>query len=265
MQAIGRSGSKKDLVCKELKDAILRGELLPGTRLLIEVLASRLDVSPIPIREALQQLQADGYVVIEPYLGATVAPIEAESIEEVFQLLEIMETVSSVAACLHMTEDNFGELESVLVQMDSLVNDPEAWSRANKHFHQLICDRSGTRLVGTLISKVLDHLDRLQRYFLKDVFARLLPKAQDEHWLILRTLRKRDAVQIETLIKKHNRSCLNAFTRHLRELESRKAFVANRPNGSRNRSTGASAGKNGAKNQSSRSAQARVTTLRLSP
>jgi DNA-binding GntR family transcriptional regulator len=235
MQAIGRSGSKKDLVSKELRDAILRGELLPGDRLLIEVLARRLNVSPIPVREALQQLQADGYVVIEPYIGATVAPIESESINEVFQLLESMETVSSVAACLHMTEENFAELESLLVHMDSLVNDPEAWSRANKHFHQLICDRSGTRLVGTLISKVLDHLDRLQRYFLKEVFVSLLPKAQNEHWVILRTLRKRDVLLVETLIRKHNRACLNAFTKHLSDLESRHAPPEKRANGSRNR------------------------------
>ena len=238
MQAIGRSGSKKDLVSKELKDAILRGELLPGTRLLIEVLARRLNVSPIPVREALQQLQADGYVVIEPYLGATVAPIESESIHEVFQLLETMETISSVAACLHMTEEDFAELESLLVEMDALVNDPESWSCANKHFHQLICDRSGTQLVGILISKVLDHLDRLQRYFLKEVFARLLPKAQNEHWMILRTLQKRDVTRIEALIKKHNRACLNAFTRHLRDLRSRSAPASNRTNGSRSRAFG---------------------------
>jgi DNA-binding GntR family transcriptional regulator len=238
MQAIGRSGSKKDLVSRELRDAILRGELLPGTRLLIEVLARRLNVSPIPVREALQQLHADGYVVIEPYLGATVAPIESESIHEVFQLLETMETISSVAACLHMTEEDFAELESLLAEMDTLVNDPESWSCANKRFHQLICDRSGTRLVGILISKVLDHLDRLQRYFLKEVFARLLPKAQNEHWMILRTLQKRDVTRIEALIKKHNRACLNAFTRHLRDLRSRSAPASNRANGSRSRAFG---------------------------
>jgi DNA-binding GntR family transcriptional regulator len=222
MQAISRAGSKKELAGKELREAILRGELLPGTRLLIEDLASRLNVSPIPVREALQQLQAEGFVVIEPYVGATVAPIELESIDEVFRLLETMETVSSVAACRHMTDEGFAELQSLLVHMDSLVDDPEAWSAANKQFHQLICDRSGTRLVGSLMPRVLDHLDRFQRYFLKEVFAGLLPKAQREHWAILRTLQRRDHVQIETLVEQHNRACLQAFTRHLRDIESRR-------------------------------------------
>ncbi len=223
MQAISRSGSKKELVGKELREAILRGELLPGTRLLIEDLAGLLNVSPIPVREALQQLQAEGFVVIEPYVGATVAPIELESIDEVFRLLETMEMVSSVAACRHMSDEGFVELHSLLVHMDSLVDDPEAWSAANKQFHQLICDRSGTRLVGSLMPRVLDHLDRFQRYFLKDVFAGLLPKAQREHWAILRTLQKRDLARIETLVQQHNRACLQAFTKHLRETESRRA------------------------------------------
>ena len=127
---------------------------MPGTRLLIEDLAGRLNVSPIPVREALQQLQAEGFVVIEPYVGATVAPIELESIDEVFRLLETMEMVSSVAACRHMSDEGFVELHSLLVHMDSLLDDPEAWSAANKQFHQLICDRSGTRLVGSLMPRV---------------------------------------------------------------------------------------------------------------
>jgi DNA-binding GntR family transcriptional regulator len=232
MKAIRHSGSKKNLVCKELRDAILRGELLPGTRLVIKDLAARLDVSPIPVREALQQLEADGYVVIEPYIGGTVAPIESESINEVFHLLEAMETFSSVAACRQLSKEDFAELQSVLVQMDSLVNDPEAWSRANKHFHQLICDGSGTRLIGTLMTKVLDHLERFQCFFLKDVFSELLPKAQKEHWLILEALRKRDTARITMLTQQHNRTCLIAFTRRLRKLEQPQAQNSSRSNGS---------------------------------
>src|ERR1700676_4201914 len=88
MQPIGSSRSKKELVSETLRQAILNGELLPGTRLVIDDLAKQLGVSPIPVREALQQLDADGYIVLEPYLGAKVAPIEAESVIGGFRLLE---------------------------------------------------------------------------------------------------------------------------------------------------------------------------------
>ena len=102
MEMVGFSRSKKELVSATLRNAILNGEFAPGMRLVIDDLAKQLGVSAIPVREALQQLSADGYVIIEPYLGARVAPIEAESVVEVFSLLETMEVVSSRAAS-HLT------------------------------------------------------------------------------------------------------------------------------------------------------------------
>jgi DNA-binding GntR family transcriptional regulator len=215
MQPIGFSRSKKELVTKTLRNAILGGELIPGTRLVIEDLAKQLGVSPIPVREALQQLDADGYVVIEPYLGARVAPIEAASVVEVFSLLETMEVVSSRAACQHMSDADFNVLEEILVKMDSLIGDPELWSQENRHFHKYICDKSGTRLIGSLMSKVLDHWDRLHRYFLRDVFARRLPQAQREHWKILKTLRARDPAETEAVIREHAQASLTAYTKYL--------------------------------------------------
>jgi DNA-binding GntR family transcriptional regulator len=215
MQPIASSRSKKELVIENLRDAILNRELIPGTRLVIEDLAKQLGVSPIPVREALQQLEADGYVVIEPYLGAKVAPIESESVIEVFSLLETMEVVSGRAACQHMSDSEFDVLEAILLKMDSMLSEPELWSQENRHFHSFICDKSGTRLVGALMHKVLDHWDRLHRYFLKDVFARRLRQAQCEHREILRSLRTRDPVRTEAVIREHARAAMSAYQKHL--------------------------------------------------
>jgi DNA-binding GntR family transcriptional regulator len=215
MQPIGSSRSKKELVSETLRKAILNGELLPGTRLVIDDLAKQLGVSPIPVREALQQLDADGYIVLEPYLGAKVAPIEAESVVEVFSLLETMEVVSSRTACQHLSEADFSDLEMILLKMDSLINEPELWSQENRHFHSFICEKSGTRLIGSLMSKVLDHWDRLHRYFLKDVFARRLRQAQREHWEILKTLRTRDPARTETVVRQHTQAAMAAYQKHL--------------------------------------------------
>jgi DNA-binding GntR family transcriptional regulator len=99
--------------------------------------------------------------------------------------------------------------------MDSLVGEAELWSQENRHFHKFICDKAGTRLVGSLMSKVLDHWDRLHRYFLKDVFARRLPQAQREHWKILKTLRTRDPAETEAVIREHAQASLSAYTKFL--------------------------------------------------
>jgi DNA-binding GntR family transcriptional regulator len=215
--------SKKDLVKQALREAILSGELAPGTRLIIDDLANRLGVSPIPVREALQQLQADGYVEIQPFLGTRVTPIEAESVVEVFSLLETIEIVSSRFACLHLTEDERQTLREVVNKMDELVRirDAEAWSQENRRFHQIICDRAGTRLIASVMTKVLDHWDRLHRVFLKEVFAHRLPEAQEEHRQILQAIEERDPDKVESVIRKHNRNALSAYQEFLRVISEK--------------------------------------------
>jgi DNA-binding GntR family transcriptional regulator len=75
-----RHRTKQAFVYETLRDAILKCEMPPGERLIIDDLAGRLEVSAIPVREALQVLQTEGLVVTVPHVGATVAPISLESI-----------------------------------------------------------------------------------------------------------------------------------------------------------------------------------------
>ena len=91
--------SKKDAITDALRQAITKGAFRPGERLVIDELASQFGASAIPVREALQQLQAEGLVTIQPYVGATVTAIEAGLIIEIFELLEALELISGRAAC----------------------------------------------------------------------------------------------------------------------------------------------------------------------
>jgi DNA-binding GntR family transcriptional regulator len=216
MRRLNAVRSKRDLVVAEIREAILNGELAPGVRLVIDDLAEKLGVSTIPVREALQQLHADGYIVFEPFIGARVAEIAAESIVEVFTLLEAMEVTSSRMACGRLGPEELADLETIVARMDTLTSDAEAWSQENRHFHEFICARAGTQLVASLITKVLDHWDRLHRHFLKEVFVSHLPIAQKQHWQILRAIRSGDADQVERLVRKHNQSALCAYQDHLR-------------------------------------------------
>src|SRR5215475_11563901 len=91
--------SKNELVYQRLRTAIIHGEYQPGSRLVIDQLAAELGVSQIPIREAVRQLEADGFVTIEPYTGTTVTDINANLIVEIFALLESFEVICSRSAC----------------------------------------------------------------------------------------------------------------------------------------------------------------------
>ena len=208
--------SKKDAVLDALRAAIAKGVFKPGERLVIDELAAQFGVSPIPVREALQQLQAEGFIDIQPHVGATVTPIEAGLITEIFDLLESFELISGRAACRHMTPDDFDHMEGLLREMDTLHTDLDAWSAANMRLHQFICDCAHMPLVKGMLTKALDHWDRLRRFYLNDVFAHRVPAAQREHWQMLEAMRHCDIERLEQVVSDHNRAASHAYAEHLR-------------------------------------------------
>ena len=91
-------------------------------------------------------LKRDGFITIEPYVGATVTELNAEFIFEVFALLEHLEIISSRAACRVMSDDDLRQLAEMVDQMESSVDDPEQWSSENKAMHLFICQCANTTL-----------------------------------------------------------------------------------------------------------------------
>ena len=218
MRQIQRVRSKNELVYESLLSAIVQGELPPGERLVIDELANELGVSQIPVREAMRQLEADGFITIQPHVGATVTDIQTSLITEVFGLLESMEVVSGLAACEYLTDDDFDVLEKHLRLMDSLVGDPDSWSQANVQFHQLVCDRAGTELVKKMMDKVLAHWDRLRGYYqLRDVFIQRLEEAHEQHWAMFEAMRSRDRDSLARIVHEHNQAALEEYRQHLKE------------------------------------------------
>jgi DNA-binding GntR family transcriptional regulator len=210
--------SKNERVYDLLKSKIIRGELAPGTPVVIDVLAAQIGVSAIPIREALRHLEANGFVEIAPYVGAKVVDIHAASIHELFATLEALEIISGRAACETLDDTRIAELAQMVEGMTQLFNTPDAWSEANKQFHQAICAGAGMRLVGKMLSVALDHWDRLRCHYLEEVFGQRIHDRQSEHEQILNAFRQRDPDMLEKVLRDHNRQALAAYTSHLEQI-----------------------------------------------
>src|SRR5919204_67381 len=116
-----RHQTKQEFVYQTLRAAILACELQPEERLVIDDLARRLGVSIIPVREALQMLQADGLVVNVPHVGAAVAAISRESIVDVFTVLEGLELVSTRLVAEQAPPEALESLEKCVAMMDECV------------------------------------------------------------------------------------------------------------------------------------------------
>ena len=101
----------RDVVFKTLRQAILKGELEPGERLMEIQLAERLGVSRTPIREAIRKLELEGLVLMIPRKGAEVARIAENNLRDVLEVRRTLEELAVDLACQRMTEDELEELK----------------------------------------------------------------------------------------------------------------------------------------------------------
>ena len=203
--------SKPKVVYDMLRKAIICGDYKPGERLVIDEVAAQLGVSPIPVREAVRQLEADGLIVFEPYTGATVTHLSPKLIFEIFALLEALEVICGRRACSCMTEAELAELDVVVQAMDAAIDNPETWSQLNRQFHLMICRFAQVQLIERMLEVVLDHWERLRLHYVSAVLQPRIPEAQQDHREILAAFRRRDPEAVERLLRSHNQRALTAY------------------------------------------------------
>jgi DNA-binding GntR family transcriptional regulator len=213
-----RYRTKQQVVYRTLREAILRCDLGPGERLVIDELARQLEVSAIPVREALQLLQSEGLVQSVPHVGATVAPVSAESVHEVFTILEGLELVGTRAAAQRCGPADLAVLNEMVGSMDEALaaGRYDEWAEQNSRFHLTVSRLSGMPLLAEMTERVLQRWERVRRYFFRGVLVHRVDQAQGEHRELLQAMRRRDLEQTERIVRDHNQGALRAYTEYLR-------------------------------------------------
>ncbi len=87
----------QETAVEQLREAIIRGAYQPGQRLKQQELARTLGCSPVPVREALHRLAAEGFVVIDPQRGARVADFNSRELEEIYEMRMMLEGRAAAA------------------------------------------------------------------------------------------------------------------------------------------------------------------------
>ena len=212
-----RHRTKQEFVYRTLREAIIRCELPPGERLVIDDLARRLAVSAIPVREALQLLQSEGLAVNVPHVGATVAPISRESIVEVFTVMEGLEIVATRSAAQRAAAADLDALGSIVEAMDGALASgmPEQWADMNNRFHAAIARLTGMPMLQEMMERALDRWDRVRRYYFSGVLVHRAEQAQQEHHALLAAMRARDLPALEALVRQHNQGALSSYTAYV--------------------------------------------------
>ena len=215
IQVAGQQKTKKDLIAETLREAILSGDLVPGERLLQEQLAERFHVSPTPIREAVQQLVAEGVLSHSPYRGVQVAEVHLEQVQEVYLIRSVTEELATRMAVLNLRILDVRQLRLYQDEIRAHVpnKDLVAIRKLNYEFHMLIYSASYLPLL-------LNMIRILWIKFPWDTLYGLPERAQtalEEHQTILNAINEGDAELAGRLMRLHIESGSSSLRAYLLE------------------------------------------------
>jgi len=211
--------TKEEYVYATLRAAIMHCDLKPGARLVIDSLSDELGVSPIPIRGALQRLQAEGLVEITPHSGAVVSEIFPETIHEVFLLLEVLESAAFRVAIPKANEAEIEQLRQLVGEMDKSLqeSDVNRWSDLNNQFHLAVARITGMKMLLEFTGRTLDSWDRLRRCFLPSVVSSRPFEAQAEHRQMIELIEQRQVDSLLRLAAQHNRHAKETYQQLIKD------------------------------------------------
>ncbi len=191
-------------VADKLRDQIIRGEIPEGAQLRQDAIATQYQVSRIPVREALRQLDAEGLIAIVPNRGAVVPALSPDDVEELFSIRALLEPEVLKVSIPHLTEDDFREAETVLTKyVSELKRDDHvsAWGRLNWQFHSCLYSRANQPRFMAIIRNVNNSGERYTR--LQLYLTHGMKRANEEHHQILDFCRQRDVGSACKLLRQH--------------------------------------------------------------
>ncbi|MFH1102430.1 MAG: GntR family transcriptional regulator [Pseudomonadota bacterium] len=159
--------SLKEKTITRLKNAILKGEYQPGERLTEEALCRRFMVSRTPVREALNQLEKEGFVRITPAAGARVIDLSRDEIFHIYDILIILEGAASRFASLRINPDQLNKLEEYNLLFEKAMEEKnsELLFDLNTRFHWLITEATANPYLIEIRNNFRRLVDRIARIF----------------------------------------------------------------------------------------------------
>lgn len=180
----------RDVVFKTLRQAILRGELKPGERLMEIQLANKLGVSRTPIREAMRKLENEGLVIMFPRRGAEVAEITEKSLRDVLEVRRALEELCVQLACDKITEEGMQQLTEAAKEFEKVLNSEDITVVAAKDvaFHDIIYAATDNPRLISLLNNLREQMYRFRAEYLKR--KEFHPQLLKEHEEIIEAIRK---------------------------------------------------------------------------
>jgi DNA-binding GntR family transcriptional regulator len=192
-------------ITQTLRDAIVRGEIAPGSKLSEPKLAAEYQVSRGPLREAIRRLETMKLVTHIPRGGVRVIELDLPHVVEIYHVREMLEGKAAALAARNITPDGLSQLKEVLTMAkEHMVSNDGTYIQADADidFHYQVIQSCGNQVLIQTLCEELYYLIRMYRYrsSLQKVRSK---KALQEHEHLLFALETRDEQLAELVMRKH--------------------------------------------------------------
>ena len=224
-----KHGNRTQVATNRLRQMIVAGDLAPGQRISEREIGEQLDgLSRTPLREAFKMLAAEGLVTISPNRGATVTALSMAEVEDTIELLIGLEGIAALAACEHISEAQFAEIDELHQRMCAAYRSEQLmeYFELNQAIHQRIVDGAGNRVLSRIYAA---ECARIRRYrYAGNRRHERWERALAEHQQLLGALKERNGPLLrELLCAHHHNGWLVSRTLVERESAAGSAAVSN--------------------------------------
>ncbi|MEH6630366.1 MAG: GntR family transcriptional regulator [Halopseudomonas aestusnigri] len=192
-----------EAVAEALREEILSGQQKEGAQLRQDAIASRFNVSRIPVREALRQLEAEGLVTFYAHKGAVVSSLSREEIRELFDIRRLLEGDLFARAIPKMQKELIQDAEDILDRYDTALENGEVslWGELNAEFHHILYIAADRPKTLAIVQNLHNNIDRYLRIQLHSAGAR--KNARDDHWGLLKHCKEGNVEAAIKLLDSH--------------------------------------------------------------
>ena len=205
IRALGKPRSMGDIAYDYLKQAIVKGDIPPGQRLIENQLSSLMEVSRVPVREAVKNLAQEGLVERSGVRGFVVKGLSRKEIEETLGIRALLESYAAYLATEHIDDEILKKLEDSIrayrAALEKKGSNTDKLMQLNSQFHEIIYRAAGSEKLYSLINSFRDAIHRYRRPLLtSEHYAQV---SLHDHEDMVRAMRLKDKKKVEQLVKKH--------------------------------------------------------------
>jgi DNA-binding GntR family transcriptional regulator len=214
MHFMTNAKTRQEAAVEALREAIVDGVYAPGQHLRQQELARKYGCSVIPIREALHQLAAEGFVVLDPQRGARVAAFDGRMLEEIFEVRIVLEKIAVQRAAERMTPQAAERSRRILEQMERPDLTPGEWVHLDWEFHDSLCACAAQEYLRKTVSTLRRQMEPYLRLDLTKVGT--IEFGRREHRRIFQSCVRKDPEAAGRHIVAHLQRTVRGFVEYIR-------------------------------------------------